>query len=210
MPPTNTKKQLLDVAEELFALKGYANTSLRAITGRAGVNLAAVSYHFGSKEGLMEAVLERRLLPLNHLRRKRLEEMMAKAAAEGRAPSPAEVLRAFVEPTLAFSNSGSGARSFICLISRALSDPDPTVRAHFLKHIRPLFEFFSQCLAAALPGLDQCKLFWRTHFILGSLAHVLHGLDKPELFPPEMIPDTPGAVADLLVAFLAAGVEAQA
>ena len=65
----DTKQKLLDVAEHLFAVRGYHNTSLRMITAAAEVNLAAVNYHFGGKEGLLAAVFSRRLLPLNELRK---------------------------------------------------------------------------------------------------------------------------------------------
>ena len=57
----NTKDRILDVAETLFADNGFAATSLRDITREAGVNIAAVNYHFGSKDGLLGAVLERRI-----------------------------------------------------------------------------------------------------------------------------------------------------
>ena len=57
--PVGTRERLLDVAEELFAEKGIAATSLRTLTTAAETNLAAVHYHFGSKNGLVDAVLDR-------------------------------------------------------------------------------------------------------------------------------------------------------
>ena len=204
----DTKKSILDAAEGLFATNGYHNTSLRAITGKAEVNLAAVNYHFGSKEALLVAVIERRLEPLNRLRIKRLEEAMATARAQTRRPAPREILQAFIEPTLAFRSSGPGARSFVVLISRALGDPDPTVRAVFLDYIRPVFTLFSECLGASLPHISPEVLFWRTHFMMGSLAHIMHGLDKKELFPAEMVPENPLQIMDMLLNFLSAGMEA--
>ena len=208
MSRKETKQKLLDVAEELFAKNGYANTSLRAITGKADANLAAVNYHFGSKEALLSAVLERRLLPLNELRIKRIKEVMAAAKDEGRVPSAREVLAAFIEPTMAFRNSGRGAKSFIVLIGRALSDPNPKVRALFINYIRPLFDYLSQCLAVALPHLSKEDLFWRVHFMMGSLAHIMHGLDKDHMFPEELVPPEPSVLVEMLLSFLAAGMEA--
>ena len=64
MSQSDTVQRILDAAEVLFAQKGFAETSLRAITSRAGVNLAAVNYHFGSKEALVQAVFERYLTQL--------------------------------------------------------------------------------------------------------------------------------------------------
>jgi len=72
MSEPNTRERLLDTAEALISANGYANTSLREITAQAGANLAAVNYHFGSKEGLVSAMLERRLTPLNKKRTHRL------------------------------------------------------------------------------------------------------------------------------------------
>ena len=68
MAQSETVERILDAAEQLFAEKGFAETSLRLITSKAGVNLAAVNYHFGSKEELFEAVLTRRLDPMNQQR----------------------------------------------------------------------------------------------------------------------------------------------
>ncbi|MDH5525475.1 MAG: TetR family transcriptional regulator [Desulfobulbaceae bacterium] len=210
MSQKETKQKLLDVAEELFAKNGYANTSLRAITGKAKANLAAVNYHFGSKEALLSAVLERRLLPLNRLRTERLEAVMAAAENEDRLPSAREVIAAFIEPTMAFRNSGKGAKSFVILISRALGDPDSKVRSRFINYIRPLFEYMGRCLALALPHLSEKDLFWRLHFMMGSLAHIMHGLDKEQMFPDEMVPADSSVLVDMLLDFLASGMEAGA
>jgi len=208
MRQKDTKTRLLDAAEGLFAQNGYANTSLRAVTGRAEANLASVKYHFGSKEALLTAVLSRRLQPLNCLRRQRLEAAMELAFNESRPPRAREILRAFIEPTLAFRNSGRGARSFIVIISRALADPEPTVRTSFLDQILPIMSYFSECLATALPHLPEEQRFWRFHFMMGSLAHIMHGLDKKELFPKDMVPADPNTLITMLLTFLTAGMEA--
>ncbi|MEJ2200328.1 MAG: TetR family transcriptional regulator, partial [Desulfuromonadaceae bacterium] len=86
MGQPDTKERILDAAEELFARQGFHATSLRAITGGAQVNLAAVNYHFGSKDGLLEAVFSRRLTPLNQERQRRLEAVREAARAAGTPP----------------------------------------------------------------------------------------------------------------------------
>ncbi len=203
----NTKTKLLDVAEEMFSRKGYADTSMRALTGKAGANLAAVNYDFGSKEGLLQAVLERRLLPLNLIRREGLEAVMHRANEAGQLPQVRDLLQAFIEPTLILRRSGRGARAFIIIISRGISEPDPMVRATFINLVLPTFRYFNECLAAALPQLSPRELFWRFHFCMGAMAHVLHGMDKHEMFPREMVPDDAGIVVEMLLHFLTAGME---
>src|SRR5258707_12134788 len=64
----DTKSRILDVAEQLFMEHGFEATSLRQLTSSAGVNLAAVNYHFGTKEELFQTVLTRRLDPMNQER----------------------------------------------------------------------------------------------------------------------------------------------
>ena len=82
----DTKERLLDAAEEIFAREGYRAASLRAITARAAVNLAAVNYHFGSKRGLVEAVFARRLQAMNLARVRGLALVREQARAAGRRP----------------------------------------------------------------------------------------------------------------------------
>mgnify|MGYP001382822675 CR=1 FL=1 len=120
MSQTDTKSKILDTAEQRFARDGYHVTSLRALTEQAQVNLAAVNYHFGSKEGLLQAVIERRLLPLDKTRRQKINQVLSTAADRGNRPTVRALLQAFIGPTLEFSKSGSGARDFISLIGRSL------------------------------------------------------------------------------------------
>ena len=104
MTATDTKETILDSAEQLFAEQGFAPTSLRAITARAGVNLAAVNYHFGSKADLSREVLARRLEPLNRERLRLLD------ACEATGKPPLEgIVAAFVAPALNLNREAEGA-----------------------------------------------------------------------------------------------------
>ena len=91
-PQHETRTRILDAAEELFMQHGFEGTSMRQLTSRAGVNLAAVNYHFGSKDALIEAVFRRRLDPMNAARIAALDEL----EKEGRAAAPEAIIRAFV------------------------------------------------------------------------------------------------------------------
>jgi AcrR family transcriptional regulator len=209
MSQPDTKERILDAAEELFARQGFHATSLRAITGGAEVNLAAVNYHFGSKEALLEAVFERRLTPLNCERRARLEAVRITASAAGRPPRAEELLRALVEPTLRLYESGPGASSFILLVGRALSGSDELVRKTFLQQMGALFTLLLELLGQALPQLPKNQLFWRLQFALGATGHALRwaggGVELPGGFSP---PASVEELIDMVVGFTAAGMEA--
>jgi AcrR family transcriptional regulator len=171
---SDTKQRILDAAEYLFAREGYRGTSLRAITGKADVNLAAVNYHFGSKEALLEEVIKRRLLPLNKIRRQRIEEVRNKAKKKDRKPDIKSVLLAFIEPTILFKEANPEAEHFVTFIGRSITDPDDTVRQVFHQLIKPLFHLLFETACEALPELPRDLVFWRLHFTIGSLFHTLH------------------------------------
>ncbi len=179
----DTKERILDAAERLFAGGGFHCTSLRSITQEAQVNLAAVNYHFGGKEALMEAVMVRRLGPLNALRRQRLEAVLHAAREQGARPQVRAVLAAFIEPTFRFRYANPGGQAFVTLIGRSLAEPDDAVRNIFLRHMLPLFNLFFQALAAALPELPPARLFWRLQFILGGMSHVMCAGDRLRQLP---------------------------
>ena len=178
MSHLDAKEKILNVSEKLFAGKGFHNTSLRDITADAEVNLAAVNYHFGSKEALLQSVIERRLLPLNRARLERLEQVRERAVKKGKKPQVRDVMRAFIEPTFRFMQSGPEAGNFTALIGRALSEPEDTVRRFFFRLIWPLFLKLFETLAMALPHLPKDILFWRLQFALGSITHTLHIYQK--------------------------------
>lgn len=205
----DTKERLLDAAEALFAAEGFHNASLRAITGAADANLAAVNYHFGSKEALLEAVFTRRLQPLNRIRRERLEEVRAAAMAAGQRPAAADLMRAFVEPTLHFRDSGPGAEAFIRLVGRSIAEPDDTIRKIFMRLMEPIFFLLYDGLREALPHLTAHELFWRLHFALGAMSHTMCMAGRFQILPPEVMPAGDGvSLTALILAFIAAGMEA--
>ncbi|MBL7050268.1 MAG: TetR family transcriptional regulator [Nitrospira sp.] len=169
LPPADTRLSILDASEYLFANEGYRGTTLRAITKRAGVNLAAVNYHFGSKETLLEEVIKRRIEPLNMERRRRIQEVQDLASKKGKKPVVKSVLQAFITPTLEFRDSEPGARDFITFIGRAFADPDDSVRKVFVRFMHPIFELMHRTMCLALPDYPADLVFWRLQFCMGSL-----------------------------------------
>lgn len=201
----DTKQLILDASERLFARDGFHNTSLRGITGEAGVNLAAVNYHFGSKMALLEAVFDRRLIPLNKIRRERLEGVRSMAREENRPPRVNDVLCALIEPTLAFRES---AEDFVSLVGRAFSEPMDTLREIFMRHMQPLFMLAFETLQEALPEISPQLLFWRLQFVIGAMAHTMRMYGKFRLAPEgiSMDADTE-TLTRMLVEFVTAGME---
>jgi AcrR family transcriptional regulator len=164
-----TKDRILDAAERLFARDGIEATSLRAITTEAGVNLAAVNYHFQSKDALVTAVIMRRVGPVNDQRLALLEACEREA---GDGPLPLEaVVDAFVRPVLEIF--GSRSRDFAPLMGRLYTEPSEYLEKIYKSKIEPVAERFIQAYERALPGLPRNELVWRLHFSMGAIGHTL-------------------------------------
>lgn len=172
----STRNRILDVAERLFVRHGYDGTSLRMITGEAQVNLAAVNYHFGGKEALMEAVLKRRLDWLNEERMRVLDELEAEAG--GRPPRPHKIVEAFFGTLIGMgSNRELGGEVFLKLIGRSFTSPNGFIRALLAEEYREVVERYKQAFINALPDVPRQEVAWRFQFMLGATAYALAGND---------------------------------
>ena len=206
--PVATKDRILDAAEALFMEHGFEATSLRSITAAAGVNLAAVNYHFGSKEELFQAVLTRRLDPMN---RERLDFLTALEHAVAPHPVACEqILSAMFVPALKLARDRErGGKDFLRLLGRAYADPAPFIR-HFLSdQYAVMIARFKAAFALALPELPPKELSWRLHFIMGALSYTLAGTDALKLIA-ELTPAESGNDEMLLrrlAPFLLAGLQ---
>lgn len=175
-----TKARILDAAEMLFMEHGFEATSLRAITAAAAVNLAAVNYHFGSKEELFEAVLTRRLDPMNQARVDLLTRLEAKA--RGRPLSCERILTALLLPALTLARDPQrGGKDFLRLLGRAYADPAPFIRHFLSEQYRVMITRYKAAFGRALPQLPRKELSWRLHFIMGALSYTLAGTDALKL-----------------------------
>lgn len=203
--PSETKDRILDVAERLFADRGYPATSLRDITAEAGVNLASVNYHFGTKEALLAALLERRFAPTNRRRLELLDALEAKAG--GGRPRIEDVLRAFLAPPFERQQEwGEGGRTFLRLVGRLHAETNDEHRATYLRHFEEIRRRFTAALHRALPHLDAGDVHWRMMFLIGSMALAMaEGLTPRPGGPP---PRDPEEVFDALLAFAVGGVAA--
>jgi len=170
MPP-DTKERILDSAELLFAQHGVAATSLRALTAHANVNLAAVNYHFQSKDALVQAVLSRRLNPINARRMAMLKEILARSA--GGLPDLEEILDAFYRPPVeAVIASRKEGRSIIALMGRIFTEPGELVASQVRAMMSDVAAAFLDAFQKAQPEAPQKVLYWRLHFTVGALTHI--------------------------------------
>jgi AcrR family transcriptional regulator len=193
----DTKTRILDVAERLFGANGFDSTSLRDITAEAQVNLAAVNYHFQSKESLIDAVIARRIEPVN---RKRLE-MLDKA---GPSPTLEQILASFLQPVLELN-----CENVAPLVGRFLAEPRQFYERVYKKHIQPVSIRFQEELAKALPELPAEERLWRLYFSAGVMTHLMswsHLL--PEMSGGLCDPTDRQALVERAIAFLAAGFRA--
>lgn len=171
MTAEDTRDRLLDTAERLFAQQGLDATSLRHITAEAGVNLAAVHYHFGSKEALVRAVFARRLGPLNKERLRLLDECEARAGSGG--PSLEEVVEAFIAPPLRLRGEPEQGGENFCLLMGQLFSESSKWRQIIFAEFGETLSRFPEAFRRALPHLPESELFWRLHFTIGTMVHTL-------------------------------------
>jgi AcrR family transcriptional regulator len=158
-----TKAQVLAAAERLFALHGFQNVSVRDITAEAGVNLASVNYHFGSKDALLFEIFRRRTAELNRDRARMLHE--AADRHDGK-PPVREILRAFFEPPMRWSKPDSARRISMQFIIRARSEGTEAMREVLRTDVSHLRRF-ADALMGARPDLPPEEVYWRLHFCLG-------------------------------------------
>ena len=206
-PQHETRTRILDAAEELFMQHGFEGTSMRLLTARAGVNLAAVNYHFGSKHALIEAVFRRRLDPMNQARLAGLEAL----EAQGRAAAPEAIIRAFLSPTLRLvEDAKGGGRNFTRLLGRAYTEPAKPIRQLIGQIYAPVMDRFKGALARALPQTPPEELVWRVHFMFGTFAYTLAATDTVQLIAGCKPEDRYDArlLEERLTAFLNAGLNA--
>lgn len=203
---STTQTKILDAAEQLFAKQGLHATTLRTITSAAAVNLAAVNYHFGSKEQLIKAVLLRRLIPLNKDRSQQLTAVLQRAAATQQPARVADLLRSFIEPTIRFSQVNQAHKDFMVIVSSLMMDPNNEFRHLFLNQVEPLIEQLISALATVLPDIAPSTLQLRLQFTIGSIVFAMRQVQVPSMTDgqPQMAIEP---LIDELTTFVSYGME---
>jgi len=197
----------MDAAEQLFAERGLERVSTRNITARAEANVGAISYHFGSKEGLVFAVFDRRLTPITERRLAALDEV--EEACGGAAPEPEAVLAAYIRPAVEHAlNPKWGNASFAKLMGRLIGEPGTSTVEKLKKaHFDRLAQRYDAALMRAIPTLSKEGLACGKTFIVGSLHYLLLALDQSLPGLLERQPECEELVTRL-VRFAAAGLRA--
>jgi AcrR family transcriptional regulator len=167
-PKRTTKDKLMDAAEKLFARRGFYGSSLREITAAAGVDLALVNYHFGSKKQLLIAVIERRGAVLNEERLRRLAD--ARLSAAPGAPSTDAVVGAFLNPILErLAHAGPGWHNYFALIAYVNNSPEWGSKL-MGKTFDGVVREFIRTLLDSLPGSAPEDIFWGYNFLTGAMT----------------------------------------
>lgn len=208
MAEADTRLRILDAAETLFTEQGLEATTLRQITAAAEANLAAVNYHFGSKEELIREVFRRRLTWLNQQRLQELDRLEAQA---GGAPlKPSRILEAFFGVALRMSaDTRGGGRNFMRLLGRTYSKPSEFIRGFLAEEYAAVLARFKAALVRALPGVPGEEILWRFHFMLGAMSYAISGTDALHIVAEDALDDRDGeALYARLMSFMIGGLRA--
>src|SRR6266576_896628 len=175
MASDHTRTAILTAAERLYADRGFGDVTLRGIVAAAGVNLAAVNYHFGSKDELIAELFVTRSLATN---RERLNELkQAEQTGGGRASIDA-ILRALVGPTLRGCLGPDRERSTAaCFMIRASIEsvsPIRRIKNREIDHLRK----FAAAMRRAMPDRDEAELYWGLHFALAMAHHTIREKER--------------------------------
>lgn len=204
MTKISTKNKILNAAEQLFSSSGFAETSMREITGRAGVNLASVNYHFGSKKTLITAAVDRYLeqfVPefLNEIKQLQLQKPNYNTK---------ELFYCFKNPLLSLDKiNNKGAVYFLSLVGRGYVDFQGHLRRFITDKYGDELAFIQQAFHQTMPDLTEAEVFWRLHFSIGTSVFTLAASDalfdiSKSDFNTEM---TPELLIEQLLPYLAAG-----
>jgi len=196
----STKQRILEAAENLFARHGFAGASLRQVTATAQVNLAAVNYHFGSKDRLIEEVFRRRLDELNARRLVALKRALARSK-----PTLEDVLAAFIKPALELSLDRSGGQAFVRVLARAYAEYNERLRKFLSDNYGHVLKEFATAFAALLPQLEKEELYWRLDIVAGALTYAMADFGVIKRRTGQSERDYRERAAQHLIRFAAAG-----
>jgi AcrR family transcriptional regulator len=196
MPEQSTRERMIVTAERLFAERGVGAVSLREIGAAAGQrNNSAAQYHFGSKQGLVDAVVEHRMVPINERRL----ALLAELDAAGRGSDLRALVEALVEP-FAEHASTDPPTWYARFMEQAMADPDVGVFGS-LDH--PAMRGLREVVARIGHALDDLPPVVRDHRLALAGSLVVHAVAEHERAgsrrPPRVRPMTTALLVSDLV-----------
>ncbi|BCS96695.1 TetR family transcriptional regulator [Desulfoluna limicola] len=202
----DTKTKILDSAEKLIVELGADKASMRKITEEAGVNVAAINYHFGSKDNLISAIVTRFLTPLEEDQTTRLKKVMEKAGDE--APVLEDLLRSQLEPLYEFAVSNPDWMNVFHQFAAAYENED-----FFKQNLKAILEkkllYLADCMEMALPHLPRMSLLRRIAFFRLSAFGIMKGeCIMEESIAILGIDSDPEAMLEELILYIASGLRA--
>jgi AcrR family transcriptional regulator len=205
-PQAGTAEHIIETAERMFAEDGYRAVSLRSITRACDANIAAIHYHFGSKEVLLDRIFDRRSAAINE---ERLRLLASCRRGKGRAAMVEQILEAYLRPSIALPNADEGTRRFMRLRAVIAHEQAELSRMLIAKYFNDVSNRFIEALQAELSNLSDEDVFWRFHFLLGAQYFTLSNPGRIQVLSRNRCDpaDAETAIAEL-VRFAAAGFRA--
>jgi len=205
LPHSEAKRRLLDAAEQLFAERGFEGVSVRDVTQLAATNVAAINYHFGTRDGLVALVVAGYLALVNDERLARLDAMEGKGP--GKALPVEAILEAWIRPLVGTARKSGLAERLGCrLLGRIMALQGAGLPAAMEEALQRIGERFARAYGKALPTVTADELAWRLHFMAGALSHLLIHQDLPQRVPHGAAPaPTLDATLGRFIRFAAAG-----
>lgn len=199
------REEILDAAEALFANLGYAGTTLREVANEAKVTQALISYYFGSKYGLYEAVFLRRGQVISQQRMDNLD-----ALGKGGKPRVRDIVRAFLLPTLQLRGTPQG-RSFLRLQARLHTEPPEISYKLRTDAYGGSTRRYVEVLREALPKLGELDAYWRVTLMIGTYLYAFSDTHRMEEMAPKGMydPDDTDSLIDQVTRFVVGGFEAR-
>lgn len=203
----STREKILKAAERLFGEKGFASTTLRDVTDAAGVNLAAVNYHFGSKEALFKEMMRERIEPINRVRFEQLDAALA--ASKGEPLDLETIFKVIMHPLGEMLIADGGLdRSFLGLIARSMTEPSDFFQEVHRDFFSEFQQRFGQEMGRALPaGMDVQAASWRIFFAFSTLfGSLIQHRRMLQYFPHIKNPNDINGMIDQMIDFVCAGI----
>jgi len=181
MAQSETVERILDAASVLFAERGYAETSVRTITTAAGVNLAAVNYHFGSKKILIQAVFARVLQPFCVELEAKLDrlELGEKVDAESLLDCVFKaLLDSLIDKQQAEPEKVLRLQQFMRLLGMAYTQAQGHLRRFIVSEYGGVYGRFIQLLKSTAVATKPIDFYWQLYFMLGATVFTLSSIDS--------------------------------